>query len=114
MDHLTDEQFREAHQPLQVPASMRDAHTFEEKVLFALADLESGSAEDIIRHLEGMDPSTETKPLVAGVHSLLASWYENGRIAANEKDGSLQYNLHKITRANEGSVDPGKLAPGLD
>lgn len=114
MQHLTDEQFREAHQPLQVPASMADARTFEDKVLFALADLDSARADEIIRHLENLHTAGATKPLIAGVRALLTDWYENGRIAATDNDGTLRYNLHKITRANDGAVDPDKLAPGLD
>jgi len=111
---MTDEEFREAYKPMHVPAAYADAHTLTEKVVFALADLGEGSAEAIIGHLEKLEPQAQAKPLIAGVREILADLYENGRIAATEKEGTLIYNLHKITKANDGAVDPDLLAPGLD
>lgn len=111
---MTDEQFRETHQPLQVPSSFEITGSLADKVLFALADLDTASAEEIIKHLEKLEPKAEQKPMIAAVRSLLTDWYEQGRLAATDHEGTLTFNLHKITEANDGAVDPDKLAPGLD
>jgi hypothetical protein len=111
---LTDEQFREQHKPLHVPASFEDAASETDKVVFALADIGEGTADEVIRHLEELDPDAAHKPVIAGAHQVLTDLYEAGLIAANDRKGRLVYNLHKITRANDGAVDPELLAPGLD
>lgn len=112
--NLTDEQFREMHQPLHVPSSFAAAATVTDKIVFTLADVNQGTAEVIIRHLENLAPEPEAKPLIAQVRGILAKLYDNGRIAAKEQNGELVYHLHKITQANGGAVNPDLLAPGLD
>ncbi|MDO3641392.1 hypothetical protein [Mucilaginibacter sp. L3T2-6] len=111
---LTDEEFREAYKPLPVPAAYKEATTFKDKVVFALADLGEATAEEVIRHLEKLEPAAEHKPMIAAIRQLLGQLYEHGLIAAAEKDGSPVYNLRKITSANNGEVNPDLLAPGLD
>ncbi len=110
----TDEEFRDAHKPLQVPASYKDAANVNEKVAFALADIGEGSADEVIRRIEALEQGADHKPVIAATRQTLTEWYDNGLIAANDRNGDLIYNLHKITRANEGAVDPNLLAPGLD
>lgn len=111
---LTDEEFREQHGPLHVPAAYKEAASVKDKIVFALADLGGGTAEQVIRHIEELDPEADHKPVIAATHEVLTRLYENGQLAANEKDGGLMYNLHKIRQANSGSTDQRKLAPGLD
>lgn len=111
---LTDEEFREQHKPLTVPASFIEARNETEQIIFALADLGEGTADEVTRHLIGLASAREPKALIADVHRVLTALHEDGRLAGREKDGNLVYNLHKITQANDGAVDPGLLAPGLD
>lgn len=111
---LTDEQFREQYRPLHIPASFEQADTVTDQIVFALADLGEATADEVIRHLEELQPVDNSKQLIAEVRQLLTQLYNNGQIAAKEKDGDLVYNLHKITEANSGAVNPDLLAPGLD
>jgi hypothetical protein len=111
---MTDEEFRELHKPIHVPASYQEAESVTDKVVFALADLGEGTADAVIRHIEELDPQADHKPLIATTRELLTALYNNGHIAGHEQNGDLVYNLHKITRANDGAVDPERLAPGLD
>ena len=106
---MTDEEFREAHKPLHVPAHYVDATDLTGKVAFALADLGEGSADEIIRRLENLEPAAEVKPLITHVHGVLDELFEKGAISAEAVNGTKVYNLHKITRANDGSVDPASL-----
>jgi glutamine synthetase adenylyltransferase len=111
---MTDEEFREQHKPLQVPAAYDDAETMTDKVVFALADIGEGTAEDVIRHIEELHPDAEHKPIIASAHQILTELYDAGRVTGHEEDGDLVFNLHKITEANDGKVNPDLLAPGLD
>lgn len=111
---MTDEQFRALHQPLHVPAHFADAQTLTDKIAFAIADIGEANADAIIKFIEQEGPGATVKPLIAETHRLLAELYEQGLISAEEKNGELFYNLHKIIHANNGSVAPDLLAPGLD
>jgi hypothetical protein len=111
---MTDEEFREQHKPLQVAASYQEAQTVSDKIIFALADIGEGTSEDVIRHLEQLDPEADHKNMIAETHRVLTELYEGGRVTGHEENGDLVYNLHKITQANDGSVNPDLLAPGLD
>lgn len=111
---LTDEEFREQHKPLHVPTSYGNAESLVDKVVFALADLGEGTADEVIRHIEQLDPGAGQKPVIAATRQVLTGLYEKGLVTGEEREGNLVYNLHKITHANDGSVDPALLAPGLD
>jgi len=111
---LTDEEFREQHKPLKVPASFNEAQNETEQIVFALADLGEGTADEVTRHLTTLAPDKEQKSQAADVHRILTNLYDDGHLAGYEKAGNLVYNLHKITKANDGAVDPDLLAAGMD
>jgi hypothetical protein len=111
---MTDEQFREEHKPIHVPAYFADAETPAGKVVFALADLGAATAEQIIRRLEELGSDVPDKPLIADIRQLLDELTDKGAISAIDRQGELIHNLHKITRANEGAVNQDLLASGLD
>ena len=108
--HLSDDEFREEFKPLFIPAHFEEAGTLEQKITYALAQLGKGNATEIYHELqkhERADTKTE-------VTAILKYLYEKGRIKGNEINGKMYYNLSKITKANNGAVDPNLLAPGLD
>lgn len=110
---MNDQEFREQHQPLHVPAHYDKAAPLKERLAFALADLGEGNAEEVVAHLlqlEGEDNSSLNQEAL----ELLAAWDKNGLVTVNTESGEKRYNLHKITQANDGSVNPRLLAPGLD
>lgn len=111
---LTDEEFREAYKPLQVPGAYHPDDTQENKVLYALAQLDEGSAADVISKLDELENGIVDDQLKAITKEILTGLYDKGLLSGNEKDGVMYYNLHKITHANDGAVDPDLLAPGLD
>ncbi|MFD2873742.1 hypothetical protein ACFS5N_14750 [Mucilaginibacter ximonensis] len=111
---MTDEQFREQYHPLHVPAHFEAGAPLADHILFALAQLGTGTADEIISKLKELDESLEDKLLIADVHAQLTQWHTQGLLAADEQDGSLVYSLQKITAGNDGAVDPDLLAPGLD
>ena len=111
---LTDEEFREEYKPLQVPAHYTEAYTQKQKVIFALAQIGSGTAGDVIAQLEKLEAGKLDGHLKTATKHILVSLFEHGHINGGDHDGGLYFNLSKITSANSGSVNPHKPAPGLD
>jgi hypothetical protein len=111
---LSNEEFREQHKPLHIPSSFKEAASVTDQVVFALAELGEAAAGEVIRRIELLDPAADAQQLIAAAHEVLTQLYQKGLLGAVEKGGDLVYNLHKITEANSGRVDPELLAPGLD
>jgi hypothetical protein len=105
---LSDEEFREAHKPIPVAAHFNEAHTPEEKVIYALAQIGEGTAEQVLQFLRA-----ETAQHLDAVE-ILQRLFLDGRIKGAEKNGEWHYDLSKITVPNDGAIDPDLLAPGLD
>ena len=111
---MDDAEFREQFKPVHVSSSFEDAANLQDKVVFALAELNEAMADEVARKLEELEPEQPHKPVISDVHRVLSELYQKGLIAGNATDSGLVYNLHKITHANDGSVNPDLLAPGLD
>lgn len=101
---MDDAAFREQFKPVHVPASFDQAESLQDKVVFALAEINEGTADAVSRILEALEPNVSDKEIIAEVHQVLTELYKKGLIAGNEIDGDLVYNLHKITQPNGGSV----------
>lgn len=111
---MNDQEFRKQYQPLQVPAHFDENGPIADQTLFALALLDTATADEVVGEIKVLRKGEVDKALIAGVHEQLTEWYEKGLITGIEEDGELDYTLHKITKPNEGRVDPDLLAPGLD
>ncbi len=111
---MTDEEFREEYNPLHVPAHYIAADTRENKMIYALAQIGEGTAEDVIAELEKLEPGFVNEQTRAFVKVTLNDLFNKGHLTGSERNGVTHYNLHKITRANDGAADPELLAPGLD
>ena len=111
---LIDEEFRETYKPLQIPAHYDTAYTLENKIIYALAQLGEGKVTDVIGGLEKLEPVILNAQLVAMTKEGLNNLFDKGLLTVNDHHGTILYNLSKIMRANDGAVEPGLLAPGLD
>ena len=111
---ISDEDFREAFKPLQIPAHYADAVTDEEKIIYSLAQLGEGSATEVGLKLEETDPQMNADKYKVIAESILNGFFEKGLLNGAESRGVMTYNLHKITEANDGAVNRDLLAPGLD
>lgn len=112
--NLTDEEFCEEYKPLHVPAHYDKSDTLQNKMIFALAELGDGTAEQVIAELEKREPGLTDEQNSMFVKTTLASLFDHGHLTGLEKNGEMHYNLSKITQANDGETNPGLLAPGLD
>jgi hypothetical protein len=110
----SDESFRDEFKPLSIPASYESADTQESKIIFALAQLGEGSADDVLARLEELQPGSADPQLAAMTEVVLSGLFNKGLIKGTDHSGKMSYNLSKITKSNEGEVNPNLLAPGLD
>ena len=101
---MTDQEFNEQHKPLVVVANFEQATTIQEQVIFALAEIGKGTAEDVVKKLEELNPAHANKLIIAETHQVLAKLFEMGLIAGTDTQESLIYSLQKITEANSGKV----------
>ncbi|MDP9082062.1 MAG: hypothetical protein M3O71_31995 [Bacteroidota bacterium] len=111
---LSDEEFREEYKPIQVPSEYFPGDTQENKIIFALSELGEATEAEVIDKLEEFEPGIKDKQLVAITGQVLSAFYDKGLLKGTDIAGVMHYNLSKITKANDGAVDPAKLAPGLD
>jgi hypothetical protein len=111
---LTDEEFREEYKPLHVPSHFDPADTQENKMIFALAHIGEGTAEDVLAELQKLEKAPVSKQQEALTRETLKLLYKKGLLTGSELSGVVHYDLSKITRANTGDTDPDPLAPGLD
>lgn len=110
----SDEDFREEFKPLHVPAHFLEEDTQENKIIYALAQAGEGSAAQVIAKLVELQPGIKDEQLVAITKQVLLHLYDKGMIRGREINGEMHYDLAKITRENDGEVNPDLLAPGLD
>lgn len=103
---MTDEEFREAYQSVQVPAHYDAADTQENKILFALAQLGEGTAASVIGELEKLEPGLLNAQVIALTKTVLSALYEKGLLTGHEENGLMYYNFHKIKQANDGATGP--------
>ncbi|MGV8878954.1 MAG: hypothetical protein ACOH2A_07980 [Sphingobacteriaceae bacterium] len=110
----SDEDFREEYKPLQIPAAYHADDTQENKIIYALAQLGSGTDAEVVDKLASLETGIKSEQLIAMTDQVLQHLYEKGLIKGEDIHGEMHYNLSKVTQPNEGSVDPDLLAPGLD
>lgn len=111
---LSDEQFREEFKPLQIPAAFSAEDSQENKILYALALLEEATATEVADKLEELQPGIKNEQLIESTSEYLEQKFRKGLLNGGKKDGKMFYNLSKVTKANDGSVDPELLLPGVD
>lgn len=110
---LSDQDFREEFKPIYIPASYDAGDTLENRVIFALASLEEGSAEQVFAKLKDFESGIQNVTLKF-IKRHLFNLYDKGLLKGNKDNEKLIYNLSKITDSNTGYVNPELLAPGLD
>ncbi|WP_243749275.1 hypothetical protein [Mucilaginibacter agri] len=110
----TDQDFREEFKPLHIPAHYNAGDSEQDKIIYALAQLQQATSDEVATELAKHDPTislTEYQDKAASVLNIL---FGKGLIKGINVNGSIKYNLSKITHANDGTIDPELLAPGLD
>ena len=111
---ISDQSFREAFKPLQIPAHYDINDTEEDRVLFALAQLGEGTVSEVAAKMANLQQGTKAADFLTPVKLILTDLYGKGLLKGHDIKGSMHYNLSKIDEANSGAINPNLLAPGLD
>ena len=111
---LSDDSFREAYKPLHVPAHYNIHDCDQDRVIFALAQIGIGTVNDVATEMAQLENGIDVESFKVTADEILTRLYEQGLLKGKEVNGEMEYNLSKITHANDGAVDPDLLAPGLD
>jgi predicted transcriptional regulator len=101
---LSDEEFREEYKPLHIPSHFDQQDTQQNKAIYALAQIGEGTADNVLKELETLQPGLVNEQLTALVKTILANLFEKGLLKGEEHNGQMHYNLSKITEANDGST----------
>ncbi|MBC7757481.1 MAG: hypothetical protein H7069_01385 [Phormidesmis sp. FL-bin-119] len=110
---LSDKDFRKEFKPLQIPASYDISDTLENRTIYALASLGEANSDEVFKKMLEFEPNIQ-KVTIKFIKQYLFTLYEKELLRGNKEGNSIRYNLSKITKPNEGFVDPERLAPGLD
>ena len=111
---ISDQSFREAFKPLQIPAHYNVNGTEEDRVLYALAQLGEGTVSEVATKMADFQQGTKAADFINPVKHLLIDLYQKGLLKGHDIKGAMYYNLSKIDEANSGAINPELLAPGLD
>ncbi|UEG54530.1 hypothetical protein LLH06_06095 [Mucilaginibacter daejeonensis] len=104
-----DQPFNEDFKPIAPPGSYSSDGEWQDKVLYVLAQLGSGTAPDVAAKLMEYEPDTAPQELHRHAEQILTGLYEKGLIKGSEQDGEVTYDLSKITVPNSGGTDPELL-----
>jgi hypothetical protein len=104
-----DQSFNEQFKPVAPPETYHVEADWQEKVLYALAQLGEGTAPDVAAKLTEYEPEAAPQELHRHAEQVLMGLYEKGLIKGAEQDGEVSYNLSKITSPNVGGTDPELL-----
>jgi hypothetical protein len=110
----TDQDFRDEFKPLHIPAHYMPADSDQDKIIYALAQIERGTPDEVAAEISRHDSSVDIEYFKAKAATTLTILYGKGLVKGITKNGILRYNLSKITEGNDGSIDPELLTPGLD
>ncbi len=104
-----DQSFNEQFKPVAPPEAYHPEAGWQDKVLYALAQLGEGTAPDVAAKLTEYEPKTAPQELHRHAEQVLIALYEKGLIKGLEQDGEVSYNLSKVTSPNVGGTDPDLL-----
>lgn len=92
-------------QPLQIPANYEPDGGIERQVVFALADLGEGTAEEVAEHWAALDGNLSPDACVAHSRQVLAELFKKGLVNGVGSAPFRRYNLAKETEVHRGTVD---------
>ncbi|MDT3405089.1 hypothetical protein [Mucilaginibacter terrae] len=104
-----DQSFNEEFKPVAPPDAFYADADWQDKVLYALAQLGEGTAPDVAAKLTEYAPKEAPQNLHRQAEQVLTKLYDKGLIAGAEQDGEITYSLSKITTPNTGKTDPDLL-----
>lgn len=102
----TDDAFNDEFKPLHIPSAYHPNDSWKDKVIFALAEIGAGTAEQTVQELHKRDTAIDTTEAQKQAQSILTALFDKGLIKGGLHNGEMVYDLSKITTANSGSTHP--------
>lgn len=101
-----DQSFVKQFGPIHVPHKYEAGASLQDKVIYALAQLEYATAPQVAAKLAEFEPQTDLTTHQQQAQEMLQTLFDKGRIKGDEKDGDREYNLSKVLVQNSGKADP--------
>jgi hypothetical protein len=103
---ISDEAFNNEFKPLHIPSAYHANDSWKDKVIFALAELGAGTADDVAQKLHQLDAGLNEAQVKAETDSILTALFDKGLIKGTSLHHGMLYNLSKILIQNSGSTHP--------
>jgi hypothetical protein len=103
---LSDDAFNQEFKPLHIPSAYQAGDSWKDKVVFALAELGAGTAEDVAAELLKYDNGLDATEVKAQTTGILTTLFNKGLIKGSQLHHGMLYNLSKILIQNSGSTHP--------
>ncbi len=103
---ITDEAFNEAYKPLHIPSAYHADDSWKDKIVFALAGLGAGTANDVESKLLSFDAKLDPAEVRSQAATILTALFNKGLIKGTPLHDGMLYNLSKIIVQNSGSTHP--------
>ena len=100
-----DQDFLKEYRPLHVPHKYDAAASVQDNVVFALAQLEYGTATQVAKKLDEFGSATDKATNQQNAEEVLTHLFNKGLIKGDD-EADRQYNLSKILVQNSGKADP--------
>lgn len=101
-----DQSFLKDFGPIHVPHKYEAEASLQDKIIYALAQLEHATAAEVAAKLHSLEPATELAVHQQNADEILSTLFEHGRIKGDDNQENRQYNLSKILVPNSGKADP--------
>ncbi len=101
--------FKEAYKPIYVPAHYNSEDSLDNKIIYALGQLEQATSKEVGLKLAELDASDDISGYQKATDKYLRHLYDTGLIKAAETEDGFIFNLSKIESPNSGKVDPDLL-----
>jgi hypothetical protein len=101
-----DQAFNEKFKPLVIPTKFEVDAPEKDKVIFALAHIENGTAYQVANKLHELEPLILFEDIEIYCRDILTDLYNSGLIKGVENGGRTSYNLSKIQEMNTGKINP--------
>jgi hypothetical protein len=104
---VTDEAFHEEFKPLHIPSAYRATDSWKDRVVFALAEIGLGTADEVAAELLKRDTSLDEAEVKTQATTILTNLFNKGLIKGSQLHHGLVFNLSKIIIQNSGSARSG-------
>ncbi|MBD1394468.1 hypothetical protein [Mucilaginibacter glaciei] len=99
-----DQDFLKEYKPLHVPHKYEKGASFQDNVIYALAQLEYATAPQVAAKLNELDAATDPHIHEDDARNILVALFNKGLIKG-DNEPERQYNLSKILTQNSGKAD---------